>query len=114
MTVPIWPTNETTQLLPTEEVVFAKWIKQYHVKDLDAPESHYDYRGAFLAGAKPDRKGHWPDTFKQHGHESFSDESVYALPGDPEAGHWRGNKFIPNPKAPIAQAMKAILTKIGI
>lgn len=66
------------------------------MRDLDHPDSHYDYRGAFLAGlGRGASTGHFPDTFKQHGHPTFSVESKYSAgPGD--GGSWRGDTFVPS------------------
>ena len=37
--------------------------------NLDDPRQQYDYRGAYLAGAEPDKvTGHWPSEFKLPGH----------------------------------------------
>ena len=45
---------------------------------------------------------HFPDTYKQPGHETFSEESKYAeeLP----AGHWEGEAYMPPPVAPVVEA----------
>jgi|GEM_PF-3490754 len=89
-------TPETTQLAPEEQAAFEAWLKQNNVHDIDDPRSHYDYRGAFKAGIgrEPGAEGHFPDTFKQHGHETFSGESQYSKgPGD--GGTWQGDTFIP-------------------
>lgn len=97
MTRPTHPA-ETTQLSPLDELRFRAWVHNHDITDLDAPKSHYDYRGAFVAGAKPDATGHWPDTFKQHGHPTFSTESQYSNgPGD--GGNWHGDTFIPQVNA---------------
>jgi len=87
-------TPETTQLAPEEQAAFEAWLKQNNIHDLDDPRSHYDYRGAFKAGVgrEPGAEGHFPDTFKQHGHETFSNESKYSK-GD--GGTWEGDTFIP-------------------
>lgn len=91
------PQPETSRLPPERKAEFAEWLKRNAVSDLDDPRSYYDYRGAFLAGVDRDPKdGHFPDTFKQHGHPTFSVESIYAKPGDPEAGSWKGERYIPN------------------
>lgn len=87
----------TTKLLPQEETQFQNWVKQNKITDVDHPDSHYDYRGYWKeVGNKPIRYGvdHFPDTYKQPGHPTFSDESIYAK-GRTDAGHWDGDKFIP-------------------
>ena len=87
-------TPETTQLAPEEQAAFEQWLRANNIHDLDDPRSHYDYRGAFKAGVgrEPGAEGHFPDTFKQHGHETFSNESQYSK-GD--GGTWKGDTFIP-------------------
>jgi hypothetical protein len=88
---------ETTQLTPEKEAAFRQWIAANHITDLDAPESGYDYRGAFLAGeGRHGANGHFTDKFKQHGHETFSEESQYSN-GANDGGHWNGDKFVPAP-----------------
>lgn len=87
--------DETTPLPPGREREFADWLRRNNVRDLDHPDSHYDYRGAFLAGVgRGARDAHFPDTFKQHGHPTFSVESKYSSgPGD--GGHWNGDVYVP-------------------
>jgi len=56
-----------------DEKAFRDWYgrmaKQYDLaSDPDDPESFYDYRAAFRAGARPDASGHWPSDFKRVGH----------------------------------------------
>ena len=86
---------ETTTIPHAREPEFRAWAQRNRITDLDNPESHYDYRGAFLAGVNRGENGHWPDTFKQHGHPTFSVESRYATPGDPSAGSWAGDTYTP-------------------
>lgn len=92
--------DETTKLTLPEEVRFQQWIKDSGIKDANEPDSYYDYRGAYKAGVKPDANQHWPDTFKQHGHPTFSVESQYST-GQNDGGRWEGDKFIP-PRKPMA------------
>jgi hypothetical protein len=97
-----WPTqNDTTQLNPETEARFQQWAQQNKIRDVDLPDSNYDYRGAWLAGmhADPNAGLHWPDQFKQHGHETFSNESQYAQ-GPYDAGHWENDKYVYPPAAP--------------
>lgn len=59
-----------------EEKGFRKWYKGHADKwglapDPDDPKHFYDYRGAFKAGAKPDKTGHWPSKFKKKGHPTY-------------------------------------------
>lgn len=86
--------DERTPLNPRQEQQFRAWAKAGGIKDVDHPDSHYDYRGAFLSGVKAGPDAHWPDTFKQHGHPTFSEESRYSSgPGD--GGTWNGDTFVP-------------------
>jgi len=102
--VQVTPPSETTALTPKEEEQFQAWAVANTIKDLDHPDSHYDYRGYWkdTNGAvypPPAGAGHGPDTYKQHGHETFSVESKYSTgPGD--GGHWDGDTFIPQAQAP--------------
>jgi len=73
--------------------------------DPDNPLHFYDWRAAHRAGAKPDRDGHWPSTFKQLGHPALIVDGVDTRTGKPAstalsqtneivrklATHWRGN-----------------------
>lgn len=97
MTAPFWllMPPEVTPVPDARAAEFQAWLKRNRVTDLDAPDSYYDYRGAFMAGIDRGKNGHWPDTFKQHGHPTFSVESKYATPGDTTAGHWVGDVYIP-------------------
>ncbi len=88
--------SETTKLDPQQEAQFQAWAQSNGISDVDDPRSHYDYRGFFLeTGGAPHRQGdHFPDTYKQHGHETFSEESRYSKgPGD--GGKWNGEQFQP-------------------
>jgi hypothetical protein len=89
--------SETTKLKPEDESEFREWINKNQIRDLDDPRSYYDYRGLFLMDrdsiSSPEL--HFPDLFKQHGHPTFSEESVYSKrPGD--GGIWDGETFIPS------------------
>lgn len=87
--------DETTKLTPPEEKQFKEWVKQNKITDVNEPDSFYDYRGAFKAGVSPSDDKHWPDTFKQHGHPTFSVESQYSK-GPNDGGTWNDNgQFIP-------------------
>lgn len=84
---------ENTSLTPEEEAKFQAWVKQSGIQDLNSPEAAYDYRGFFKAnGPVPYKWGvdHLPDTFKQHGHETFSQESKYSK-GPSDGGKWLPN-----------------------
>lgn len=89
--------KETTQLSPLEEVLFKAWMKKIGAKDLDAPDSFYDYRGYWKDnGPSHIRAGvdHFPDTYKQHGHPTFSNESKYSR-GSWDGGRWIGDAYVP-------------------
>jgi len=55
------------------EKKFQEWYAS-HAKALklnpnpDDPRHFYNWRAAYTAGAKPDKSGHWPSTFKIEGH----------------------------------------------
>jgi hypothetical protein len=60
----------------SDEVLFRLWYRQqaneYNLNpDPDAPLQFYDYRRAWLAGAAPDKSGHWPSKFKKSGHPNL-------------------------------------------
>lgn len=88
--------HETTPLPLDGDAGFQQWLAANHVTDLDDPDSHYDYRGAYLADLQRSGNGHFPDTFKQHGHPTFSVESQYSQ-GDDDGGHWDGDRYVPAP-----------------
>jgi hypothetical protein len=54
----------------------------------------YDYYSLFRNGATGSVKDHFPDTYKRPTHPTFSDESIYSVPGN-TGGHWQGDRFIP-------------------
>lgn len=92
------PMPERTMLPPAVERAFQAWAQSSGITDVDHPDSHYDYRGYFLekqGQPEPPSSGrHFPDTFKQHGHPTFSQESKYSTgPGD--GGTWNGEQFVP-------------------
>ena len=94
------PSMETTRLTPQEEVLFKKWLTASGITDADHPQSRYDYRGLFkeLAGRPvPQSEGrHFPDTYKQHGHPTFSVESRYSR-GLRDGGQWLTDDFLVPP-----------------
>jgi len=101
--------GETTRLTPSQEAGFAQWLKQNRVRDLDNPDSHYDYRGAYLGGVgRGADSGHFPDTYKQHGHPTFSVESQYSQNAN-DGGTWDGEQFSPalQLRAPDTTALDA-------
>lgn len=93
-----------TVIPPEREREFREWAKRNQIRDLDHPDSKYDYRGAFMGGigsevSKVDGLPHWPDTFKLPGHPTFSVESQYST-GPNDGGTWGGpdgESFTPGP-----------------
>lgn len=86
--------QEVTKLHPLDELAFQMWAKSNGLMDVDHPDSHYDYRGFYKAtnGAPhpPGEQMHFPDTFKMHGHPTFSQESQYSA-GPADGGMWVGD-----------------------
>ncbi len=82
---------------PNERELFAKWLEQNKVNEPFHPDQHYDYVGAFRAGVgrAAGDEGHFTDQFKLPGHETFSNESQYAVgPAAKVAGSWDGDKYV--------------------
>ncbi len=97
--------DETTRLGEDEERAFQAWAKKNNIRDVDHPDSHYDYRGFWKDSGGPAIKGgvdHFPDTYKQHGHPTFSRESKYSK-GEGDGGRWVGEDFVPAPKYSSAE-----------
>lgn len=81
---------ETTRLSPPEELAFRVWAAENGIADVDQPGSYYDYRGYWREhGNAPINFGtdHFTDTYKQHGHPTFSVESQYSR-GLQDGGQW--------------------------
>jgi hypothetical protein len=88
---------EQTVLTPAEEAQFQRWARTNRITDVDDPRSRYDYRGYWKEhGDAPMRFGvdHFTDTYKQHGHPTFSQESQYSA-GPFDGGRWLGESFVP-------------------
>lgn len=90
--------SENTALTPAEERAFREWAIANGIHDVDMPDSHYDYRGFWKqtqgASHPPGSERHFPDTFKQHGHPTFSVESQYSA-GPFDGGRWLEESFVP-------------------
>ena len=98
-----------TILTDRNEKEFVNWYKNVSSilglnEDPDNPNHHYDYRGYWLENKNNDidytTEGfHFPDTYKQPTHPTFSIESQYANKkygiNPKEVGHWEGENFIP-------------------
>jgi len=95
---------EVTPLTPRQEVAFRRWAVLNQIADVDHPESRYDYRGYWKDIASKGRDEtqlyedglHFPDTYKQHGHPTFSQESKYSR-GAWDGGLWVGETYLPQP-----------------
>src|SRR5258708_3205854 len=86
-----------TPLAPQDEMKFRTWLTQNKVPfDPNAAVSDYDMRGFYqaLKGGNPkaasaidpnDKQLHYPDYWKTPYHQTFSNESQWALPTAP---HW--------------------------
>jgi hypothetical protein len=110
------PVREVTPLSSDDEYRFQLWAKANGISDIDDPRSLYDYRGYFkdvaLRGVDQrkmyDDGLHFPDTYKQHGHPTFSVESKYSA-GPADGGRWDGETYIPQQKpAPTLEDRLAI------
>lgn len=94
--------NERTALTPADELTFQLWARRNGIRDVDHPQSFYDYRGYWksVASKGGDQRQtyadgpHFPDTYKQHGHPTFSVESQYSA-GPWDGGRWRGESYVP-------------------
>ncbi len=72
----------------------------------DAYSHAYDYRGYWLNNRDADVSSpdfHFPDTWKQPHHPTFSTDSIYAK-GHDGVGHWEGDTFVPGPFNNLMQA----------
>lgn len=98
--------SERTPLTPDQARAFYRWVVEAGITDLDHPESHYDYRGYWKDIARrgqdqrqvnaQDQQLHFPDTYKQHGHPTFSQESQYSR-GRWDGGRWIGETLVGPP-----------------
>lgn len=93
---------EVTALSPAEETQFRQWVQREGITDVDHEASRYDYRGYWkdVASKGGDQRKayadgpHFPDTYKQHGHPTFSVESKYST-GPSDGGRWEGETYVP-------------------
>lgn len=89
--------EERTDLSADDEAQFQQWTSDNNLSDVDHPDSHYDYRGFWKetngAPHPPGAQMHFPDTYKTHGHPTFSVESKYSK-GPQDGGRWEGDNFI--------------------
>lgn len=106
--LPMVAPPEVTALSPQEEARFQQWTRARGITDVDHPDSRYDYRGFWKAsGDVPIRFGvdHFPDTYKQHGHPTFSVESRYSR-GPHDGGRWEGETFVPSTGPSLDEVVK--------
>jgi hypothetical protein len=99
--------DEITPVPENLQPAFRRWLQENGVTPEDAARSAYDYQGAFLAGVTRDVGGHFPDRFKQHGHESFSQESQYSR-GVGDGISWDGEVAVPEHIDPAHLGLQAI------
>lgn len=90
---------ETTPLTADEGQAFRNWtytnrnapgIARWQTEPYDMPGFFHDKEA--LSRWKPG--DHFPDTYKQHGHDTFSVESKYSTNSN-DGGRWVGDMFIP-------------------
>ena len=114
--------SETTSLSPLQEALFQQWLAKSGVKDLNT--GSYDYRGYFKANGPTPYTwlvDHLPDTWKQHGHPKFSQESQYSK-GSSDGGMWIGDNDTLLEQPPMAVShqqapgtlLRQLLEKQGI
>lgn len=88
------PSSFHTELGPLEEQMFQSWVARNNVPFDPGPKADYDMRGFYRALASGDKKAtnavdpndgrmHYPDNWKTPYHETFSNESQWALPSAP-------------------------------
>lgn len=75
--------NYETKLAPHQAQAFQAYVANLARLQRRTPQSvlqdthDYDLQGAFLAGLRPDARGHLQDTYKKPNHPTFSDQSQY-------------------------------------
>jgi len=96
------PENYNTPVRPDMMPDYNNWLnKSAHPLDIQSAQagtSDYDYGGLYnqmmqnrQAQAGYNYENHFPDTFKKPNHPTFSDQSQYAMFGNP--GNWVGNDY---------------------
>jgi len=113
--------TETTQLSPAEEVAFRRWAAENGITNYDHQDAHYDMRGFWKstqgAAHPPGSVQHFPDTFKQHGHPSFSQESQYSK-GPSDGGMWvGGDTYLAQPPMAVSHSpdmVQGLLALLGL
>ena len=77
---------------------FMSWIEdesKRQGRNLLLDLGDYDVQGYWLAGERPDERGHGTDTYKKPNHPTFSNESVYHGLDGYYGGSWGNNEFVP-------------------
>jgi len=74
---------------------YQDWLKyrsNLAKRDVSTDERDYDMKSYFNSLKStpndPEAAGHLPDTFKKPNHPTFSNESIYHIPGIQEGGKW--------------------------
>ena len=89
-----------TQLPPDVLDDYNAWIESESSRqgrDLRRDVGDYDVAGYWLAGERPDERGHGTDMYKKPNHPTFSNESIY---NDDQrvGGYWGDGKFFVGPE----------------
>jgi hypothetical protein len=124
MPIDTGPSNETTLLTPDEKHRMKLWAAMYKINDVNKetgdvyPDANYDMAGYFKANQMPPHVigyatphfpgGHYPDTWKQSTHPSFSQQSQYSS-GPSQGGMWIGPKnetFLSQPPMAVSHRSK--------
>lgn len=103
-----------TRLTPNMEREFRQWIDKAKVPFDAGPKSNYDMRGFFQAlragestakaAIGKDGKVSFPEQWNTPYHPTFSDRSVYAVPGAPS---WHGDTLVSGDGARIIADQRA-------
>lgn len=71
---------------------YKDWLayqSQLQGRDISQDEHDYDLESYYNnLKANPIENGHLPDTYKKPNHPTFSDQSMYHIPGVQEGGNW--------------------------
>ena len=87
-----------TDIPPEKLSAYTAWLLSEgsrQGRDLLMDRGDYDVQGYWLAGERPDERGHGTDDYKKPNHPTFSDESVYHGADGYYGGSWGNNEFVP-------------------
>lgn len=88
-----WNTN-----IPKDKIkAYREYLAKYKKGDGYGDAEDYDIKGAFMAGEKPDERGHMTDRFKKPNHPTFSKSSQYNGKNGEEGGDWDESTHTFNP-----------------